>query len=95
MFETDEYRITEVRIGDLSFERIDFWEYLKLSTSLQKKLNVGEDIEAKKCTILALAAGAEWVAQGQPKTCPSRQRIEALVRDIRTDEIIGSEKAPE
>ena len=48
VFETDKYRIAEVRIGDLFVECADFGGYLKLNTSLQKKLNVGKDIRAKK-----------------------------------------------
>ena len=95
VFETDEYRGTEVRIGELSFDCIDFGEHLKLNTSLQKKLHVGGDIDAKKCTILALAAGVEWISQGQPRRCPSRQRIDLLARDIRMGEILGAAQAQE
>ena len=40
VFETDEYRSTEVRICDISFECVDIGERIKLNTSLQKKLNV-------------------------------------------------------
>ena len=80
VFEADEYSSAEVGLGDLSFERIDFGERLKLNTSLRKKLNIGEEIESEKCTILALATGVKWIAQGQPKRRPSRQRIDVLVR---------------
>ena len=89
MFETDEYRIADVRLGDLPFGRMGFVESLKLNTSIHKKLNIGEEIESRKFTILALATGVEWVAQGQPKRRPSRQRIDISDRGIRMGEILG------
>ena len=95
MVGADEYRIAEVRICELSFECSDFGASLKLNTSLQKKLNIGEEIESKKCTILALATGAEWVAQGKPKRCPDRQMVDVLARGIRMGEITGAEQAQE
>ena len=54
-------------------------------------MNIGDDIESKKCTIMALGDGAEWVAQGQPKRFPTRKRIDILVRGIRMGEIAGAE----
>ena len=58
-----------------------------------EKLRVGEEIEQKKCTILALAAGAEWAAQGQPKRCPSRRRIDILASTLRLGEFLTAEQA--
>ena len=53
------------------------------------------DIGAKKCTILALEAGLEWVSQGHPERCPSRQRIDVIARDIRTGGILGEAQEQE
>ena len=75
-------------IGLLTFERIDFGEVLRLKTELKRKLDEGEDAESEKCTVSALAAGVEWAAQGIPKRCPSRQRIDVLSSVIRMGEII-------
>ena len=93
IFKTDEYQITEMFVGNLAFACVDFGENLKLSTILQKKLVIGEEIEQKKCTVLALAAGAEWVAQGQPKRCPARRRIDVLARNLRLGEFLSAEQA--
>ena len=54
-----------------------------------------EDIEAKKCTVLALASGAERLSQGQPKRSPSRQRIDVLASRLRLGDLLGAEKAYE
>ena len=70
-FTTDDYKSTCLVVGNLGFDCIDFGENPKLSAILKQKLRAAEDIEAKKWTVLALAAGAEWVSQGQPKRCPS------------------------
>ena len=67
----------------------------KLSTAAKQKLRTGEDVETKKRTILALAAGVEWMSQGQPKRCPSRRRIDVLSSSIRLGEIIGAEQPRE
>ena len=91
-FTTDEYQSTEPFVGNLAFNCIDFGGNLKLPTILQQKLRVGEEIEPEKCTVLALAAGAEWVAQGQPKRCPSRRRIDLLASDLRLDEYLNAEQ---
>ena len=50
---------------------------------------------AKKCTVLALAAGVEWVSQGQPRRFPPRRRIDVLGSSIRQDELMGAEQAHE
>ena len=92
-FQTDEYQSTELFVGDLAFNSIDYGENPKLSTVLQKKLVAGEEIEQKKCTVLALSAGAEWVAQGQPKRCPARRRIDVLASNLRLGEFLNAEHA--
>ena len=91
-FTTDEYVGSEMGIGQLSFGRIGFGGYLKLNTAL-KKLNIGEDIGAEKCTILALADGVECASQGQPRRFPDRQRVGVLASGIRMGEILGEEHA--
>ena len=93
VFKTDEYQSTELFVGNLAFTCVDFGENMKLSTILQKKLVIGEEIEQKKCTVLALAAGAEWVAQGQPKRCPARRRIDVLASNLRLGEFLSAEQA--
>ena len=60
---------------------------------VEKKLRLGEDTETKKCTSLALGDGVESAAQGKPKRCPSRQRLDVLASGIRFCEIIGAEQA--
>ena len=92
-FETGEYKSDVVGIGHFAIDRIDFGEVLRPNAGLEIKLNAGEDDESKKCTVLALAAAVEWVAQGQPKRCPSRQRIDVLASVIRMGEIVGDEQA--
>ena len=92
-FQTDEYQSTELFVGNLAFASIDFGENLKLPTALQKKLVIGEEIEQKKRTVLALAAGAEWAAQGQPKRCPDRRRIDVLASNLRLGEFLNAEQA--
>ena len=64
VFTTEEYQSTGLFIGTLAFGCIGFGGNLKLSTILKQKLRAGEEIETKKCTILALSAGVEWVSQG-------------------------------
>ena len=86
VFTTDEYHRTCLVVGNLAFDCIYFGENPKLSTILKQKLRAGEDIESKKCTAMAIAAGAEWVSQGQPKRCPARRRIGALSSVTRTGE---------
>ena len=93
VFMTDEYQSDELFVGNLAFTCIDFGENLKLSTILQKKLVAGEEIEQKKCTVLALAAGAEWVAQGRPKRFPARRRIDVLASSLRLGEFLNAEQA--
>lgn len=80
-------------IGQLSFECIDFGWILKLIAVLKETLHVGGDTESEKCTALALAAGVEWVSQGPPKRCPSRQRVDVLPSVIRMGEIMEGEQA--
>ena len=89
VFGTDEYRSTEVGMWELPFEFIDFGGSLEMNTSLQKKLNIGASTESGKCTILALETGVEWIAQGQPKRYPHRQRIDVLARGVRMGDISG------
>ena len=62
---------------------------------MQQKLRFGEDVETKKCTILALAAGVEWVSDGLPKRSPARRRIDVLPSGIRPDELLSAEQAHE
>ena len=91
-FTTEECVGTVLFVGPLSCERIDLGGTLKLTLSL-KKLRIGEDTGMKKCTILALADGSEWISQGQPKSSPSRQRIDALSGSLRLEEYVGAEQA--
>ena len=93
VFTTDEYQSDGLFIGALASDCIDFGGNLKLPTILKQKLRAGEEIETKKCTILALAAGVEWVSQGRPKRCPSRRRIDVLASGLRLDEFMGAEQA--
>ena len=92
-FQTGEYQSTELFVGNLAFTSIDFGENLKLPTALQKKLVVGEEIEQKKCTILALSAGAERAAQWQPKRCTTRRRIDVLASNLRLGEFMNADHA--
>ena len=94
-FATDEYIIAILRVGNLMFGCVDFGGYLELSTVLMQKLRVGGDVETKKCTGLAIASGAEWASQGQPKRLPSRRRIDVLASSARLDEFLGAEQARE
>ena len=62
---------------------------------MEQKLRVCMDIETRKCTIAALAAGVEWAAQGRPKQCPSRRRIDVMASGIGLGEIVGADQANE
>ena len=88
-FKTDEYVGDELRVGSMPYGRIYFGENLKLSTALKKKLRLREDIESKKCAILASEAGSEWAPRGRPGSPPSRRRIDVLAIGIRLREITG------
>ena len=89
VFATDEYQSTGLFVGNLAFGCIDINGNPKLSAILKQKPRAGGEIEPKKCAILALAAGVEWVSQGQPKRCPSRRRIDVLESGLRLDEFSG------
>ena len=60
---TDEYTSTELRVGNLTFDCIDFGENSKLSTALKQKTQVGVEVDTQKRTIQALAAGVARVSQ--------------------------------
>ena len=95
VFATDEYKSSGLFIDNLPFGCIDFGGNLKLSTILKQQLRVGEDIETKKCTALAPAAGVEWESQGQPKRRPSRRRIDVMAIGLGVGEFPGAEQAME
>ena len=94
-FPTDEYVSANLKVGLILFDCVDFGENLKLSTIPKQKLRIGEDVETKKCKLLALAAAVEWASHGQPKRCPARRRIDVLASGIRIDGILGAEQSYE
>ena len=63
-FQTDGYVRSDLVLGGLVCECVDFGETHKLSTVLKKMLGVGEEVETKKYTTVALSAGVEWASHG-------------------------------
>ena len=81
-FEADAFVSAEMIIGNLGFGGIDYGGILRLTPTLQTKIRIGEEVEAQKCTALAMEA-VDWVPQGPPKESPSRQRIDGMAAGIR------------
>ena len=72
---------------------IDYGGSLRLRTTLNGKLNIGEETELNTRTTIALAEAIEWVSQGRINRCPDKKRIVAMEKGLRMGKLVDGEKA--